>query len=268
MSKVLVVAGMHRSGTSLTAGWLHKCGISMGVNLMTGGFGNPKGHFEDWKVVNIHQNYLKRIGLHTTGLRLKNHTKLELDEIAIKEIEELVLNRNNFNQWAWKEPRGTLFLSDWKKIIPELKCVAVYRHYNKVIDSLKRRIYHSIFKTDKFSPINRLKLKISYPFYIRREINNYAKAWIVYNKSIIDFKNKYPEDCLIFNVGDLISDNQLIFDLIARSFDFELNYYGFDDFYEKKLMKDDEVDIKISKSIFKELETVQIQLEKFNSIQL
>jgi hypothetical protein len=38
----LIILGMHRSGTSLFASWLDKCGINMGDKMLGAGVGNPK----------------------------------------------------------------------------------------------------------------------------------------------------------------------------------------------------------------------------------
>ncbi|MCD6476962.1 MAG: sulfotransferase, partial [Candidatus Aenigmarchaeota archaeon] len=44
--KTIIVLGMHRSGTSMTAGVLHRLGVNMGKNLMKGNWANPLGYFE------------------------------------------------------------------------------------------------------------------------------------------------------------------------------------------------------------------------------
>lgn len=47
MSRGFVVLGMHRGGTSLTAGFLSSLGVNFGHNLMPPTSINEKGHFED-----------------------------------------------------------------------------------------------------------------------------------------------------------------------------------------------------------------------------
>lgn len=264
MSKILVIAGMHRSGTSLTAGWLHKCGLSMGEKLMTGGFGNPKGHFEDWEIVNIHEDRLKRMGFHTTGLRLKKNAKFELDNIAIEKITSLKEKRENLSQWAWKEPRGTLFLESWKKNTPNLKCVAIYRDYNNVIDSLKRRTYHSVFKTKKYKTISRIKMKATYPLYIKNEIKNYTNSWITYNQAIVKFKENYQDECLIFDINDIIEKNNEVYKAIEEKFGFEMTYFDINNFFEEKLMKKNTANFKFSKKNEKQLSSTLSSLKKYN----
>ena len=44
---VLIITGIHRSGTSLTAAFLQKIGLDLGNNLLKGNYWNPKGYFED-----------------------------------------------------------------------------------------------------------------------------------------------------------------------------------------------------------------------------
>jgi hypothetical protein len=72
MGNVLTIAGMHRSGTSLTAMWLSACGLDIGADLMSGQFDNPKGHFEDLELVKLHENDLQQKGLKSHGLHLKH----------------------------------------------------------------------------------------------------------------------------------------------------------------------------------------------------
>ncbi|HJT73097.1 MAG TPA: hypothetical protein VJ720_03740, partial [Chitinophaga sp.] len=57
-NKVLVITGMHRSGTSLITQWLYRCGLHVGDNFMGAGIGNEDGHFEDLDFYNWHRNIL------------------------------------------------------------------------------------------------------------------------------------------------------------------------------------------------------------------
>ena len=46
-SKVAIVVGMHRSGTSVVAQWLSRSGLFIGDSLLGPNVGNEQGHFED-----------------------------------------------------------------------------------------------------------------------------------------------------------------------------------------------------------------------------
>src|ERR687896_198189 len=54
----LIVAGFHRSGTSLVCQLLHRAGLFLGYNLLGPAFSNPHGHFEDTEILEIHQQIL------------------------------------------------------------------------------------------------------------------------------------------------------------------------------------------------------------------
>ncbi|NJK60916.1 MAG: hypothetical protein HC918_12650, partial [Oscillatoriales cyanobacterium SM2_1_8] len=54
----LVVAGMHRSGTSLTASLLQTLGTHLGQTLVAADRHNPKGYFEDLDFVTLQRQML------------------------------------------------------------------------------------------------------------------------------------------------------------------------------------------------------------------
>ena len=60
----ICLAGMHRSGTSLTASWLSSCGLPLYLNQTWGASpGNPKGHFEDVDFTNVAEAFLVMKGI-------------------------------------------------------------------------------------------------------------------------------------------------------------------------------------------------------------
>ena len=62
-SSVLVVAGFHRSGTSLVTEILSRAGLFVGDDLIGANPSNPYGHFEDREVVRLHDRLLADVGL-------------------------------------------------------------------------------------------------------------------------------------------------------------------------------------------------------------
>ena len=63
----IIITGMHRSGTSLTASLLQSAGVKIGDRLMGKGTGNSQGHFEDLDFVEFHQQVLESQGLNIAG---------------------------------------------------------------------------------------------------------------------------------------------------------------------------------------------------------
>ncbi len=58
MGDQLIVAGFHRSGTSLTCQLLHHAGLFLGYDLLGPAFSNPHAHFEDIEILNFHRQIL------------------------------------------------------------------------------------------------------------------------------------------------------------------------------------------------------------------
>lgn len=61
-SKTVIVLGMHRSGTSMTAAILNELGVNMGENLYVNYIANPIGHFEDMNFIILNRKILKTAG--------------------------------------------------------------------------------------------------------------------------------------------------------------------------------------------------------------
>ena len=56
--QLVVILGMHRSGTSLVTSSLPLLGFPVGDNLMLGNEDNPRGFFEDLDVVSLNDDLL------------------------------------------------------------------------------------------------------------------------------------------------------------------------------------------------------------------
>src|SRR6476620_5037184 len=58
MSQLLIITGMHRSGTSLITSILQQSGLPIGEQLVPAAEGNPHGFFEDQAFMLLHQAML------------------------------------------------------------------------------------------------------------------------------------------------------------------------------------------------------------------
>ena len=67
-NKTLIIAGMHRSGTSLITHWLNECGLQLGDDFLGAGLGNVDGHYEDLEFLKLHEEILEANNLPATGL--------------------------------------------------------------------------------------------------------------------------------------------------------------------------------------------------------
>jgi hypothetical protein len=179
----LIICGMHRSGTSLTASLLASAGLDVGRELLEGNAGNPKGHFEDKAFFDVHQRALIAQGVVREGFTASGRglVPAALDE----EARGLVAARQRAGvAWGWKEPRTTLFLEYWQELLPEANHLFVFRRPWEVADSLFRRGD----ETFQLNPMFALDV------------------WTHYNRLILEFARRQPERCLLVNIERLIAD--------------------------------------------------------------
>ncbi len=146
MKKIILVLGMHRSGTSLLSRSMAIFGAQHGENLFTSLIGNPKGHWEDNDILNFDEEIL-----HHFNQKWDNPTPLTSENINTLHIEgyfdratSLVKEKLEKNSlWTLKEPRITKLLPFWNQVFESLeldvKYVFAFRHPYSVAQSLKKR---------------------------------------------------------------------------------------------------------------------------------
>lgn len=179
-SQVLIMTGMHRSGTSLTASLLQSAGLHVGRRLMQGTEFNPKGYFENIDFFEFHLDLLRSQGVNIDGWTLQEN--LDVPDEFIDKANAIVDKNSLSHIWGWKEPRTTLFLDFWAQLLPDAKFLLIYRSPWDVIDSLYRR-GDEIFR-------NQPELAVKY--------------WIFYNQKVLDFYNKYGDKCLLANIETIV----------------------------------------------------------------
>ncbi len=177
MPKGIIITGFHRSGTSSLAQELHSAGLFIGYNLMKGGLSNQDGHFEDYSFVKIDEKIFSANKLEWDTIDIPK--KLTITPYHHKRMQNLVAQRESTgSNWGFKDPRSILLLEEWSEVIKDYIVVAVYRHYDQTVASLKQRAAQYIVY-DKQSDI-KLWQKPDYGY----------KMWIEYNQRLIDFAKK------------------------------------------------------------------------------
>ena len=195
---VIIITGMHRSGTSLTASLLESAGVEIGDRLMGSDTGNSQGHFEDLDFVEFHQQVLRELDLDIAGWTKDNRISVSSKHLPL--AIDLVTARRNYPVWGWKDPRTTLFLDFWSQLLPNAKYIFVYRSPWKVLDSLFRR------KDPLFAVNPNLALT----------------QWCNYNQAILDFQQRQRDCCLLFDIESIIADSAQLIDLINQKCNLKL----------------------------------------------
>lgn len=216
--RILVITGMHRSGTSMIAHWLQICGLYLGKDLLPGVPSNPKGHFEDIDFVRLHMDILKsnRLGHSVHGRRV-----ILVGGEFLERTRKLIAERERIPQWGWKDPRTSLFLDFWHTLLPEAKYLFVFRPYAQVVDSLKRR-EGGMRKTP---PVSFWKDFL------------YTRVFKRYNDDILAFAGKHRNRSLCMSVDDVIARSEQLITFFNSVWRFNFSLKPISAVFEHRYMK-------------------------------
>lgn len=143
--RIIVVLGMHRSGTSVITRGLRALGVELGENLLPPVPGdNEKGYFEDADVNALNNELLECFGHVWNTLRhaapeVMTGAPEDVTDRAVKLLQSKTRDRELF---GLKDPRITVLLPFWQKVFARLNLDAGYviavRHPLSVARSLAR----------------------------------------------------------------------------------------------------------------------------------
>jgi GT2 family glycosyltransferase/glycosyltransferase involved in cell wall biosynthesis len=181
---VLIVSGMHRSGTSLMASLCQSAGLHIGDRMMWPADSNLLGHFEDLDFYDFHQRVLAANGACQNGF-LTDSKSLQVPHPLREVAGELIRVRKQLSQpWGWKDPRTVLFLDFWQSLLPAARWLFVVRSPCDVVDSLFRRGDKAFLDNPPFA----------------------LRVWRHYNELVKDFSRRHPNACMIVDVSIVSRD--------------------------------------------------------------
>jgi len=218
-SKVIVISGMHRSGTSLVASMIESVGLHIGDQLYPAAASdNPDGYFEDIDFLEFHENVLIKRGFNY--LKVPDEP-IPLNKKETKFAKRLIAAKLSRSLWGWKDPRTSLFLYFWHDLLPSAKFLFVYRHPLEVLLSL----------------LKRGGLLVNNPVLG-------LEAWAKYNEKILKFFKSHPDDSTLINVHAVVRDQEKFNNLLLLRLGLEknvevdmhfqpesLHYYAIPDFF-------------------------------------
>ena len=128
---IVLVLGMHRSGTSLCSHLLSALGVDMADKIPGPGAtspvpSNPRGHWERWEIVEFHdrilglfnRDYLRRF--HDFALPVAWWADPRVAQIR-HEIVAFLEKRMGNSYFGFKDPRTVRLMPVWHQILSELK---------------------------------------------------------------------------------------------------------------------------------------------------
>ncbi|MEG4938971.1 hypothetical protein [Microcoleus sp. F4-D5] len=212
-SNALIIASMHRSGSSLTAAILQSAGVYIGRELLSPNVGNIKGHYENLDFYHFHMAVLESQGINSSGWTLQE--KIDVEDRFVEKAKEIIKKNSLSEIWGWKEPRTTLFLDFWAELLPEAKFIFVYRYPWEVIDSLYRR-GDPIFQSQPDMAI---------------------KIWLHYNQKILNCYNRFSDRSHLASLNNIISTSDKYIESVNQRLQINLIYSGANIIYEPPLLQ-------------------------------
>jgi hypothetical protein len=140
----IVVLGMHRSGTSATAGLLHACGAHVGGpgEMKVPSRVNPRGFFERWDVRGICDGVLDAADASwwkVSRFDFQAIPKADRQALAAR-AGTVIAGLDRHPVWVMKDPRLCLTLPAFREHLGErAAAVLVVRHPVEIAQSLRRR---------------------------------------------------------------------------------------------------------------------------------
>lgn len=141
----VVVLGMHRCGTSLTARILNLLGLDLGKEegFLEPAEDNPLGFWEQAELTAVSDAVLEVFGgKWWRPPELPTGWERQADVAALAERARDALQQAGFREsrpWGWKDPRLSLTLPFWLDLISEPHCVICLRSPGEVVSSLLER---------------------------------------------------------------------------------------------------------------------------------
>lgn len=144
--RIIVVLGMHRSGTSAITRGLQVLGVDLGDNLWPAGPDNPKGFWESSEITSFNESLLKKLNSTIERVGPLDPDLLQSDFLASEKAQAVAILKSKIKDntiFGFKDPRVTILLPFWKLVFEELDLddsyVFAVRNPLNIAESLLKR---------------------------------------------------------------------------------------------------------------------------------
>lgn len=185
--QALVVAGMHRSGTSAMARLLSLAGATLPERVMDPGPDNPMGYWEPWEMVALDDAILQSVDSrwdNVFALGDDARAWAVRDQFLGQAKAFLDLNFGDRDLLVMKDPRASILTRFWRQALDEIAVDPVYvimvRHPFEVAESLKARSGASREAS--------LMLWTSYMLAVERDTRDTPRIFVSYSDLLSDWR--------------------------------------------------------------------------------
>jgi len=198
---LLIITGMHRSGTSCLAGSLQHYGLQLG-EVIEKSLYNIKGNRENRAVIALNDSILSFNGgsWDKPPARIKWNKTHEAEKTEI--VESLKSHQNNI--YGFKDPRVLFTLPLWEDGADNIKLVASFRHPLLVAKSLNAR--------DKISLSEGLELWKAYSVKLYSYLQRDEFPLVSFDAEKHEYLSAIGRILIYLGLPKTANDNELFFD--------------------------------------------------------
>ena len=184
--RIIVVLGMHRSGTSAIARGLKALSVELGDNLMPAvPNNNDRGFWEDMDVYKFNERLFARLGTAWDRLSVVSDSPLSGQTFSAERYEAATLIERKLSKipvFGVKDPRMSVLLPFWKCIFEDLalddQYIVALRNPLEVAESLRQR--------DRFDTTLGLLLWLKYTWAAVQNSADRKRVFVSYRKLVDD----------------------------------------------------------------------------------
>jgi hypothetical protein len=181
--RLIIVLGMHRSGSSAVTKGLEAMGVELGDNLMPPDPYNEKGYFEDIEINRLNIEVMNSLGYRWNSLAVfneatfKKDTVPQLRERATNLLGEKIQDKDIL---GIKDPRMCRILPFWKPVFSNLDIVVNYVIILRSLDSITA----SLFRRDSIPRVKSIHLWALHMLSAFEETAGYLRAIVDYDRLV------------------------------------------------------------------------------------
>lgn len=185
-NRIIIVLGMHRSGTSVITRALQALGVSLGDHLIGGVEGdNDKGFWEDLDFHGMNERLLSKSGSAWDRLSKVDVQKFYGSEFASERIDAAAILKQKMygvDVFAFKDPRTAVTLPFWQCVLEDMGIEPTYvvavRNPMEIAASLSRR--------DGFDQVKSLQLWLKHTYSAVKHTEGLQRVIVRYEDVVDD----------------------------------------------------------------------------------
>ena len=223
-SSPIIIAGMHRSGTSMVTNILQKLGLTIGSKLDSNHESIFFQRINIWMMSLLGSSWDSPKSFENIDKDVKENIIIQLNKLLNSRTNSLyfgwssIIKKGSFNEidrpWGWKDPRNSFTSSIWKEVFPHSKSIHIIRHPVDTAESLFRRQKKErkkdIQREKKYSDLVKSLLSITHTSYNSSMLlNSYDDCFNLIDSYYTQISDNADQEALVIKFEDIISNPEI-----------------------------------------------------------